>query len=180
MAKKWLVLILCLAVILSLLLACGPSSTTSQPYIEPESTKDTTPPALTITQPTNAATDKPATTVVGTTEPTAKVTINGSAADVVGDGSFSFGINLVSGMNTINILALDEAGNKTEKVVYITYNPPPLPPPPVVQQAAPAQTQEVTVYVTKTGECYHSSGCQYLRQSCIPISLSAAKQSYRP
>jgi hypothetical protein len=35
--------------------------------------------------------------------------------------------------------------------------------------------QETTVYVTKTGSKYHRSGCQYLRQSQIAISLSSAK-----
>ena len=34
---------------------------------------------------------------------------------------------------------------------------------------------EVVVYVTKTGEKYHSDGCQYLRKSQIPISLADAK-----
>lgn len=35
-----------------------------------------------------------------------------------------------------------------------------------------------TVYITKTGEKYHRSGCQYLSQSKIPISLSKAKKDY--
>lgn len=33
------------------------------------------------------------------------------------------------------------------------------------------------VYVTNTGEKYHSYGCQYLRKSCISISLSSAVSS---
>lgn len=35
--------------------------------------------------------------------------------------------------------------------------------------------QETTVYITNTGSKYHRSWCQYLRQSCIAISLSDAK-----
>lgn len=31
-----------------------------------------------------------------------------------------------------------------------------------------------TVYKTKTGDCYHRSGCRYLSRSCIPISKSNA------
>lgn len=31
-----------------------------------------------------------------------------------------------------------------------------------------------TVYITKTGECYHNAGCQYLKKSCIPIALGDA------
>ena len=38
-----------------------------------------------------------------------------------------------------------------------------------------------TVYITRTGEKYHKAGCQYLRQSSIPISLSDARQQgYTP
>lgn len=32
-----------------------------------------------------------------------------------------------------------------------------------------------TVYITRTGEKYHSQGCRYLSRSCIPVSLSDAK-----
>lgn len=45
-----------------------------------------------------------------------------------------------------------------------------------VQEEAPATTS-ATVYVTKTGGKYHSSGCQYLSNSQIPMSLSDAKSS---
>lgn len=31
-----------------------------------------------------------------------------------------------------------------------------------------------TVYKTKTGDCYHRSGCRYLSRSCIPVSKSGA------
>ena len=38
-----------------------------------------------------------------------------------------------------------------------------------------------TVYITNTGEKYHSSGCRYLSKSKIPISLSDAKaRGYTP
>lgn len=40
---------------------------------------------------------------------------------------------------------------------------------------------EITVYITKTGSKYHRAGCQYLRQSCIPITLAQAKaRGYTP
>lgn len=41
--------------------------------------------------------------------------------------------------------------------------------------SAISEPQSVTVYITKTGSKYHRSGCQYLRKSCIPISLANAK-----
>ena len=37
-----------------------------------------------------------------------------------------------------------------------------------------AQAQDPTVYITRTGSKYHLDGCRYLRQSKIPIALSAA------
>ena len=46
--------------------------------------------------------------------------------------------------------------------------------------APQTNTQEQTVYITRTGAKYHRAGCRYLRQSCIPINLSDAKQSYDP
>lgn len=42
-------------------------------------------------------------------------------------------------------------------------------------------SKELTVYITKTGAKYHSSGCSYLSKSCIPINLSDAKSNgYTP
>lgn len=48
------------------------------------------------------------------------------------------------------------------------------------REAAQAQSStetERTVYVTKTGEKYHASGCQYLKKSKIPMSKSSAISS---
>ncbi len=41
-------------------------------------------------------------------------------------------------------------------------------------------TQEITVYVTRSGKCYHRAGCRYLSKSKIPMPLSEAKKRYRP
>lgn len=45
---------------------------------------------------------------------------------------------------------------------------------------AEEENQSVTVYVTESGKKYHREGCQYLRKSCIPISLEDARLSYEP
>lgn len=48
--------------------------------------------------------------------------------------------------------------------------------------AAPcfADNGDVTVYITKTGECYHKEGCSYLRNSKIAITLlEAVEANYR-
>lgn len=51
---------------------------------------------------------------------------------------------------------------------------------PAAQTPPPVQKQEITVYITKTGDCYHSGECYHLRQSKIPTTLEAAKaQDYR-
>lgn len=45
----------------------------------------------------------------------------------------------------------------------------------------PSQAFGATVYITDTGEKYHRAGCQYLRKSSHPISLSEAKaEGYTP
>ena len=42
------------------------------------------------------------------------------------------------------------------------------------------QTDELTVYITRTGAKYHRAGCRYLSRNMIPLSLSDAKRSYSP
>jgi hypothetical protein len=37
-----------------------------------------------------------------------------------------------------------------------------------------AAESDTTVYITRTGHCYHRAGCQYLKRSCIPVSLEEA------
>lgn len=51
---------------------------------------------------------------------------------------------------------------------------------PSYEENLPPEPETITVYVTNTGEKYHSAGCQYLRKSSIPISLENAKLSYSP
>ncbi len=46
---------------------------------------------------------------------------------------------------------------------------------------APADgSDDLTVYVTRTGAKYHRAGCRYLARSMIPIALSEAVLSYGP
>lgn len=49
------------------------------------------------------------------------------------------------------------------------------------QETTTSQTNERTVYITRTGEKYHESWCSSLRKSKIPISLSEAEaRGYEP
>ncbi len=43
-----------------------------------------------------------------------------------------------------------------------------------------AASGDTTVYVTKTGKCYHSSGCSSLSKSCIETTLESASAKYSP
>ncbi len=54
-------------------------------------------------------------------------------------------------------------------------------PSPVTITPPQQSEKDVTVYITKTGKCYHSGGCGSLSRSRIPISKAdAMKQGYRP
>lgn len=53
--------------------------------------------------------------------------------------------------------------------------PAPAPTPPPAPKPAPAEPVGTVVYVTKTGEKYHSDGCRYLSKSKIEITLKDAK-----
>ena len=48
------------------------------------------------------------------------------------------------------------------------------------QSKEESPSDDIIVYVTKTGTKYHSAGCRYLSKSCIPIKLSEAKKRYSP
>ena len=45
---------------------------------------------------------------------------------------------------------------------------------------ASGQTENVTVYVTRTGSKYHRAGCRYLAQSSVPMLLTEASARYGP
>ena len=55
-----------------------------------------------------------------------------------------------------------------------------VPPPPAAVSEDPQPVSQ-TVYITRTGECYHRDGCSSLRKSKIPTSVNEAQQQgYRP
>lgn len=93
-------------------------------------TTDTIAPTLNITNPSESGSfvSNAALTVTGTTSdstsgaPTIKITLNGSdqGAVTVSNGSFSKGITLVNGANTIVVTATDKAGRTTTITRTIT------------------------------------------------------------
>jgi len=88
-------------------------------------TVDTIPPTLTLTNPVDGLiTNKAALVVSGKTDDvTSKpvtVTVNGTSVTVNSDGSFSKEITLVSGSNTITVVATDKAGKTTTVTRKVT------------------------------------------------------------
>lgn len=61
--------------------------------------------------------------VRGTTDTDVKITVNGFWAIIDSGGHFSYRLLLASGENNIKIIAEDQAGNRTEKELKVTYNP---------------------------------------------------------
>lgn len=84
------------------------------------------PPSLSINSPSDGqsfAKDQNTVDVKGTTDADVKVTVNGFWAITDGNGNFSYNLPLQNGENKIKIVAIDDAGNKNEKEIKLTYSP---------------------------------------------------------
>jgi hypothetical protein len=78
-----------------------------------ETLSDTTPPKLELQRPTQMGNYV---LIQGATEPGATVTVNGEPVEVLGTGAFKKTVMLShEGMNSVVVVAIDPAGNKTEK-----------------------------------------------------------------
>lgn len=85
---------------------------------------DVTPPALNIISPLMfQQINRIPVVVEGKTEAGAKITINGNTASVNEDGSFTYLLSSLSeGLNNIEIIATDAAGNSTKRNVSVKYS----------------------------------------------------------
>ena len=91
-------------------------------------TIDTVPPTVQVTQPTNGAvTSQRGQTVLGTISEPGTVTVNGAAATVAPDNSFTATVPLQEGANSVAVTARDRAGNMSQISVNVTLDtvPPP-------------------------------------------------------
>jgi len=82
-------------------------------------------PSLTIDFPTNDETyhkDNNPLKIRGKTDPSNDVTVNSFRAIVSSDGSYTYNLTLQNGDNIITAESIDEAGNKTQKQIKITYS----------------------------------------------------------
>jgi peptidoglycan hydrolase CwlO-like protein len=91
-------------------------------YVAP----DTSPPALSLTAPTNGATTAISViTVSGTTEAGAQVSVNGFLAAVnSATGGFSINLPLLEGSNVVTVTATDSSGNSATATRNVTFQDP--------------------------------------------------------
>ncbi len=83
------------------------------------------PPSLSIDEPPDGKTyskDFNTANIKGKTDSKVKVTVNGFWAIVDSEGRYQYSLPLQNGENQIKIVATDEAGNKTEKEIKVTYS----------------------------------------------------------
>ena len=83
------------------------------------------PPSLNISSPADGQSfskDQNTIDVKGTTDADVKVTVNGFWAITDDSGYFSYRLALASGENKINLVAVDIAGNKSERAIKVTYS----------------------------------------------------------
>ena len=85
-----------------------------------------TPPSLIVTSPTNDQSfskDQNTVEVKGTTDAQIKITVSDFWAITDQSNHFSYVLPLKEGENQVKIVATDQAGNKTEKIIRVIYSP---------------------------------------------------------
>jgi parallel beta-helix repeat protein len=104
--------------------------------------RDSLAPALTITAPIDGVrTTNTTADMLGSTEPGAKVTVNGEEVQVGVDGLFSKpGMTLALGDNFFAVISRDQAGNANTAIVKVTRDEPPILPPQPLPEG-PGQSQ---------------------------------------
>lgn len=83
------------------------------------------PPTLDVTSPTDGQSfkkDQNTASVTGKTDQGTTVTVNGFWAVVDDNNNYSYTLSLQNGDNQIKIIAIDQAGNKTEKDLKVNYS----------------------------------------------------------
>ena len=84
------------------------------------------PPGLSVNSPTDGQKfekDQSTIQVLGKTDSNVRITVNGFWAVIGENNSFSYSLLLQNGDNIIKIVAQDQAGNKAEKEIKVTYSP---------------------------------------------------------
>lgn len=88
---------------------------------------DDTSPTLDITNPAGGSnffgSSQKQVSIQGTTESTSQVTVNDRVAIVGSSGQFNISFTLNEGENNFTVVAMDQAGNVTEKSVTVSFSP---------------------------------------------------------
>lgn len=131
---------------------------------------DITPPQIQVLSLTNGAVlTSSSVTVSGTASDDtalASVTVNGVAA-TLGSGSFSAGVPLVAGANTLTAIATDSSGNTASTSIQVTYAPPDVTPPVGSLQFSSSNYTvaengiTATITVTRVGGSFGTVGVDY-------------------
>ncbi len=83
-----------------------------------------TPPDLSIDSPHDGdSVNQSPINISGKTDKDVEVTVNGFVAILQGEGNYSYSLALSNGDNEVKVVAIDLAGNKTEKSIKIQYSP---------------------------------------------------------
>jgi len=96
----------------------------SEPSATHKVTYDNKPPEIAITKPNGQSVEEPinAYRIEGAVNEDTTVTVNGKTAQTLYDKTFSILVNLKEGGNSFKIEAVDKAGNKTTKDIYINFS----------------------------------------------------------
>jgi uncharacterized protein YdeI (BOF family) len=137
-------------------------------------------PALVITLPrTGTQTSKSTTTVRGTTNPGAEVTVDGAAALVNPDGTFTYSAPLDEGWNYIEVVATGEFNLTTSQTIRVYRHVPAAPPEPgdltppdlKVDQPTPAITSQPAFTVSGTTE---PGASVTVNSETVPVTASGS------
>ncbi len=89
--------------------------------------RDSQPPTLTITTPSDhsqrVGDDQKTVAIEGKTDSGSTISVNGRLVSVMATGQFSLMIDLHEGDNTVTIVAADKAGNRTTSTLTIQWKP---------------------------------------------------------
>jgi len=140
---------------------------------------DTTLPALTISSLANGAyTNKVTLNISGNASDEGgikSVTVNDQAVSVNADGSFSYALTLVEGVNTITTIATDNAGNQQVDTRTVTFDLNA----PVLAVSAPADNSTTTQsFITVTGTISETSTVSISVNGGSPQSAAITGNTY--
>jgi len=85
---------------------------------------DTTPPFLAVATPTDGdLIATPLVTIAGESEPGVNLTVNAESVTLGDDDRFTVTLDVVAGQNSFALVAVDRAGNRTERTVSVIFRP---------------------------------------------------------